>query len=190
MEQYPADITIGGELHADLVEEFIERCREDRAGPDWDGGFPDDVTTAEDLLKMCNSEGHLVLMNCQACYGQFRALEEFLEANKMSFDAHNDSHHDGSEAYYSKYRPELPNRVHVESNNQGHELMPLAPVLKAAEALDAGNIHAAQAMLDDALGHVRGLPVLPKLQIVNYSSIHHVRTGGSVGGGQAGPHSR
>ena len=164
-DRYPGTITIGGDLPRSKLAEFLEVCRDSGASPDWDGGFPEEVKTEKHLLALLDKGGHLYLMDCQASGGTFNSLMDWLESNTIAYDAWADSYCD-YEASIVKFRPGW-GKGNILSSTDCRELIELGPVLKAREALNVGNVHAAMKYLDDVVRDFKDMPELPKFRCVD-----------------------
>lgn len=87
-DRFPASITIGGTLTRPQALRLCRAIREDGACLDWgDGGFH--PSSAQDLQAAAR-DGHLLLVNDQARYGEFPALERFCRRARIPFDRHSD----------------------------------------------------------------------------------------------------
>lgn len=108
MESGCALIRIGGTLQCADLEEFIQKCTDEEAGPEWDGGFPNDVRTIKQLYELRDSEGFngcLELKHNQAIGSEFEKLEEWLRAHLLPYNRWTDA---GIEwdAYFDVWRPD------------------------------------------------------------------------------------
>ena len=133
-EYYPAEIRIGGNLPARLLEGFLSEIAS--AGVSV-GGFDGpalDCKTADDLRQALDDQGCLVLADDQASYGQFEGLEAFCLRHGIPFDRHSDAHYefDAENVYF---RPGMKRPAQVSSNNCGDDLMATDEVRTVAKAL-------------------------------------------------------
>jgi len=161
-----------------FAEDFLDCLRETGAGPDYEGGteylykgalaklsYEDRL---RELLKDCiavSGGPGLTVCHYDANYGSFPDLEKFCETFQLPYDLHHDAGGD-YDAGIEYYRPGH-DRIHASSGN--HDQIPLVaagPVIKARDALYRGNFHAAITLLDDVLGPLWKLPVLPPFRIV------------------------
>jgi hypothetical protein len=120
-EYYPGEITIGGKIPADLLEGFLREATSAGAsvGDYEEAAFA--AETVEELLKALDEDGHLVLADAQASYGQFEGLEAFCIRNGIPFDRHSDAHYefDAENVYF---RPGMEHPARVLSDNAGDDL--------------------------------------------------------------------
>ena len=133
-EYYPGEITIGGKVPAAVLTEFLSEVASasasvgDYDGPSFGAG------TVEELLKVLNGDGHLVLADSQASFGQFDGLEAFCIKNGIPFDRHSDAHYE-FDAVNVRFRPGMKHPAQVYSNNRGDDLTDADEVRTVAEAL-------------------------------------------------------
>ena len=79
-----------------------------------------------------NDDGHLVLADAEASYGQFEELEAFCVEHGIPFDRHSDAHYE-FDAQNVYFRPGMRNPESVPSNNAGDDLFSadaVRPVVK------------------------------------------------------------
>ena len=101
-DRFAAQITVGGTIKRSLVEELCGVISQSGAGPDWEGGC--EPQNEADLLELVGENGTMVLHDCQACYGQFDDLEQFLEEHEIPFDRHSEAKYE-YDGELVKYRP-------------------------------------------------------------------------------------
>lgn len=120
-EYYPGEITIGGKIPAALLEEFLREAMSTGAsvGDYEEAAFA--AGTVEELLKALDEDGHLVLADPQASYGQFEELEAFCIRNGIPFDRHSDAHYE-FDAENVRFRPGMDRPARVTSDNAGDDL--------------------------------------------------------------------
>jgi len=133
-EYYPAEIRIGGNLPAQLLEEFFAEIRSTGATAGGFDGPAFDCKNADDLRQALDDQGRLVLADDQASYGQFEGLEGLCIKNGIPFDRHSDGHYefDAENVYF---RPGMKHPAQVSSNNCGDDLMSADEVRTVAKEL-------------------------------------------------------
>jgi hypothetical protein len=133
-EYYPAEIRIGGNLPAQLLEEFFAEIRSTGATAGGFDGPAFDCKNADDLRQTRDEQGRLVLADAEASYGQFEGLEVFCLRHGILFDRHSDAHYefDAENVYF---RPGMKHPAQVSSNNCGDDLMAADEVRTVAKAL-------------------------------------------------------
>jgi len=133
-EYYPAEIRIGGNLPARLLEEFLAEVRSTGATAGGFDGPTFNCKNADDLRQTRDEQGRLVLADDQASYGQFEGLEGLCIKNGIPFDRHSDAHYefDAENVYF---RPGMKHPAQVSSNNCGDDLMAADEVRTVAKAL-------------------------------------------------------
>jgi len=133
-EYYPAEIRIGGNLPARLLEEFFAEVRSTGAKAGGFDGPAFDCRTAEELRQARDEQGRLALADAEASYGQFEGLEAFCLRHGIPFDRHSDAHYefDAENVYF---RPGMKHPAQVSSNNCGDDLMSADEVRTVAKEL-------------------------------------------------------
>jgi hypothetical protein len=133
-EYYPGEITIGGKVSAAVLTEFLSEVASAGASVgDYDGPTFG-AKTVEELLKVLNEDGHLVLADSQASFGQFDELEAFCIKNDIPFDRHSDAHYE-FDAVNVYFRPGMKHPAQVYSNNRRDDLMDADEVRTVAKTL-------------------------------------------------------
>lgn len=174
-DNYTGTIHIGGKLPLRKFNAFLETVRQSGATTTGDGTWEDEkVSTPEDLTKLLDQHGHLFLRDYQASGGCFDDLEQWLMDNKLAYDRHSDWYYD-YDATIVQYRPELGREIYVTSNTDGDRMIYADLVLKARQALNEGNVHAALKFLDDAVLDLKEVTELPKFEIVAYPNAREPR---------------
>ena len=131
-ERYPGQITIGGKLPAALLEEFLSELNSAGARTGGYDGDPFHAADADGLRGALDDDGHLVLADAEASYGQFEELEAFCVEHGIPFDRHSDAHYE-FDAQNVYFRPGMRNPESVPSNNAGDDLFSadaVRPVVK------------------------------------------------------------
>ena len=77
VDRVAATITIGGTLPSSHLETFVELIENEALAPEWDG----EPFTIADLP----ADGPLMLMASEVALGEFRELESFCVAHRLSF---------------------------------------------------------------------------------------------------------
>jgi len=133
-EYYPAEIRIGGNLPARLLEGFLSEIASTGVSVGGFDGPAFDCKTADDLHQALDDQGRLVLADDQASYGQFEGLEGLCIKNGIPFDRHSDGHYefDAENVYF---RPGMKHPAQVSSNNCGDDLMSADEVRTVAKEL-------------------------------------------------------
>lgn len=131
-EYYPGEITIGGKVPAKLLEQFLGEINSAGVRAGGYDGDPFDAADADGLRRALDDDGHLVLADAEASYGQFEELEAFCVGHGIPFDRHSDAKYefDAENVYY---RPGMKNPESVRSNNAGEDLFSaeaVRPVVK------------------------------------------------------------
>jgi hypothetical protein len=132
-EPIPAEIEIGGQFPASLVEDLLSAIDEDGAATDWDGDRVPQST--DELLKAVaedtDGQRHLRLCYSDANYGQFPSLEGFLREHQVPYDRHSDAKYE-YDGELVRYRPGMPSPRVFHASQDGQILVPasdLAPLL-------------------------------------------------------------
>ena len=167
MSDYGAcKIDIGGQLKAADLEEFLKICRDEEAGPDWDGGMPDEIKTAENLMALivAPGEGWLSLMHNQARNNCFDDLARWLRDHKLGYDQFCDGNYDWSD-HQEIWRVGMRHPLTVQSNKCYDQFVEVDSVVDALRLLRRGDVFAALAALDNAVGELVKLPKLPPFEV-------------------------
>ena len=90
-ERYPGEITIGGKVPAELLEEFLRRTRFHRRKGGRLRRRPVRCRRRRWAASGTGRDGHLVLADAEASYGQFEELEAFCVEHGIPFDRHSDA---------------------------------------------------------------------------------------------------
>jgi hypothetical protein len=133
-EYYPAEIRIGGNLPARLLEEFFAEVRSTGATVGGFDGQAFNCKNADNLRQTRDELGRLVLADAEASYGQFKGLEAFCLRHGISFDRHSDAHEE-FDAENVHFRPGMKHPMQVSSNNCGDDLMAADEVRTVSNAL-------------------------------------------------------
>ena len=133
-ERYPAEITIGGTLSAKLLDRFLGKLNSAGARVGGFDGDPFDAKDVDELRKSLDEDGHLVLADAEASYGQFEELEAFCVKHKIAFDRHSDAHYE-FDAQNVYFRPSMKAPKSVPSNNAGDDLFSSAAVRPVVKEL-------------------------------------------------------
>jgi hypothetical protein len=130
------EIWIGGRLSEALVPKLCEAICAEAVALDWgDGAFGPE--TAEELLAALQDDRGAPLLHLyddQARYGQFKALESFLEDQKIQFTRRFDARYE-FDAELVEYRPEI-GLVCYPTNNCGEPFVTLSTLAAIAAAVD------------------------------------------------------
>lgn len=123
-DRYPAEIHIGGAVPRTLLDELVRKVME--TGVSLNGY--DDGCATEDEIRAALREGKILdLCDCQARYGHFDELEEFLIQNGIHFNHHREAcyEYDAENNYYRGGRV-----LTMAANQCGGSLLHVADVLK------------------------------------------------------------
>jgi hypothetical protein len=136
-EPIPSEIWIGGSIHRELVPGLCKAIAEQGVALDWGDAYFRPETPEELLSARQDQDGVrlLCLYDYQANYGQFAALEAFLEREKVSYRRHSDARSD-LDAEVVEYRSDV-GQVSYQSDNIGQPLVPLSTMTRIAAAVDA-----------------------------------------------------
>ena len=133
-EYYPAEIRIGGKVPAKLLDGFLSEATSTGASM---GDYEEATFAAEnveELVKALDEDGHLVLADSQASYGQFEGLEAFCLRHDIPFDRHSDAHYEvDAENIYFRAGMEQP--ASVPSNNCRDDLTDADEIRPVAKEL-------------------------------------------------------
>lgn len=161
-ERMAAEISIGGKIPAQLVDELCGAIDAAGVALEWGDGFFS-PKTSQDLLKArTERDGALVLWLCdeQASWGRFDGLEGFLREHGIPFTRRNDGGavYDGA---LVEYRPDS-DTICLPTNSDGEPVIAvslLAPadglLAGALEQLENGSTDKAASMLRDAQRRLR-----------------------------------
>ncbi len=133
-DNFPGEITIGGKVPANLLEEFLGELDSTGAKVGGYDGAEFDAKTAHDLRQALDENGHLFLADAEARYGQFEELEAFCVQHGISFDRHSDARYefDAENVYF---RPGMKGPLVVRSDNDGDDLLDISLVRPIAREL-------------------------------------------------------
>ena len=123
-DRYPAEIHIGGPIRRTLLDELVHKVMETGASLN---GY-DEGIASEDEIRVALTEGHILdLYDCQAGYGHFRELEEFLIRNGIHFNHHCEAcyEYDAENTYYRGGRV-----LTMAANQSGDSMLQVTEVLK------------------------------------------------------------
>jgi len=174
-ERFAAEVRIGGNVPAGLLDRFLGELNSAGVRVGGYDGDPLDAHNAAELRQALDEDGHLVLADAEASYGQFEELEAFCVQHGILFDRHSDAHFEyDSENVYLRVGMETPMSVY--SNSQSEDLTDvgkLRPVARelarlAQAALTHDELRAAvvKASGDLAAALPPEVEPLPPLQIV------------------------
>lgn len=153
-ERSSAYITIGGNLPERALESFIAVIENSRLTLDWE--FPAD---GEDLMETLTSPGPLVLMDNEAAWGEFPALEEYCRKHNFSFVRVSES----GPGYAAEIVWHTPDgEGETEADDDGYPMVPLNELRRILEYRTKD----AQITQLQALVSQRTPPRIPPLTIV------------------------
>jgi hypothetical protein len=121
-DRFPGEIRIGGNVPADLLEEFLGEIEASGAKVGGYDGSAFTGGTAEELCRALDGNGHLFLVDDEARYGTFEELEDFLCEHGIPYDRHSDARFEW-DAENVKFRPGMDRPLETPSNGNGDELL-------------------------------------------------------------------
>lgn len=157
-ESMSAVIRIGGAVKQQQIPALCRAIRDENVAMEW-GGMPFEPGSAIDLLSARTEEtGQLVLAlyDDQARWGQFDALEQFLQDHQIAYDRHSDGKYE-YDAQLVRFRPgHKPVAAICSTNGQ--------PVI-AASYIDPVRLWIAEAAEQfDSNSPKRGIPLVRRAQ--------------------------
>jgi len=140
-ERMAAAIEIGGPLLAHLVPELIARIQAEGLVVGWEE-VPFRPTTAAELLDLTGDDaapGTLLLVDREATWGQFEALEAFLVRHGIAFDHRTEAKYE-YDAAIVQFRPGM-SAPYVRATNQAHEpVVAVSSLEPVRQALQKGHV--------------------------------------------------
>jgi hypothetical protein len=133
-DRFAGEITIGGNVPAALLEEFLEEVRSTGALVGDYEGSPFEATSAEQLRQALDGSGHLNLVDAEAHYGMFEELEGFLCAHDIPFDRHSDGQYE-FDAENVVFRPGMERPLEMLADKSGNTLVRVDEVRPVATEL-------------------------------------------------------
>lgn len=119
-------IWIGGEIKRRTAKKLCEAISEQRVSLDWSEALFE-PNEPEQLISACRQEqeGHLLfLCDCEARWGEFQLLEDFLVRHHIAFMRQTDGYQSDPPTLI-EYRPGL-GQVGFPTDSMGEPLVPLA----------------------------------------------------------------
>ena len=161
LDQFAAEIEIGGTLDRLLVPEFLTILAEASVGLGWETELftPQDEST---LYRALDSKRHLHLFNSFAIEGEFPELEAWLVHHQIGFTRTSA----GSSTYQAErvqFRKGMTEAVTTALDPQGDDLVPRKTLLQVLRYLREGALDTAATMLERLLGPPLG--ALPPFRI-------------------------
>jgi len=179
-DRMSAEITIGGPVPRELVEQLCGEIQAAGVRLDYDGPYYE-PHTAEDLLAACGEDGLLFMADHEVAYGEFTQLEDSLKQNNIGFTRRSEGKYEYDPLVY-EFRPGR-NSVEILTNNDFEPVIHARPVAEAeallteaVELLDDGDIirkiNRAQQRVAEAITTLQAalppkLPPLEPLSIVD-----------------------
>ena len=130
----PGEITIGGTIPDDVLGAFLGEVNSTGASVGGYGGTEAAFKTTADLTEALDDDGHLLLVDDQASFGQFEGLEDFCVKHGISFDRHSDAKYE-FDAENVSYRTGMKKPVSIPSNNDGEDLFSVKAVRPVVKEL-------------------------------------------------------
>jgi aspartate oxidase len=148
-DRFPAEITIGGTIPRQLMDELAGMIASEGVSLDWQ--YAMDKASVFAAIEAAACRGETVrFTDDEACLGQFEDLENWLTSHGIDFDRHSDARYeyDGENAYgRSRKRPVIRN-----SDQSGKNLVSAEEVHK---------VLASQAPPDRKLARIAKLAAVP-----------------------------
>jgi len=133
-DYFAGEIRIGGNVPADLLEEFLGELESSGAKVGGYDGSPVTCRNAEELRRALDENGHLFLVDDQARFGMFEELEGFLCEHDIPYDRHSDARFE-FDAENVRFRPGMERPLTVPSNDAGDDLMDVSMIRPIAGEL-------------------------------------------------------
>lgn len=164
-DRFPGDITIGGKIPRQLLDELAGMIASEGVSIDWQ--YAIDKGAVRVAIEAAADRGETIrFTDDQARFGQFEELENWLTSHGIDFDRHSDARYeyDGENAYgRNRKRPVVMN-----SDQSNNDLVNAAEVRK---------ILASQAPADRKLTQIAKLatvpPALPPIVLTDKKGKHN-----------------
>lgn len=149
-------IAIGGRIPRAIIPALCSLIEEEQCLFDWTRTAA--PTNETDLLDELDANGHLVLTDPDRRWGNFDALEPFLEEYQIPYDKHCDACHEISPELTS-YRP-ATGKDSFASDGAGNIMVRLEAVKAALDLLHSGRVEEALSALRALVPEIEPLPRL------------------------------
>ena len=133
-DYFAGEIRIGGNVPADLLEEFLGELESSGAKVGGYDGAAFACRTADELRQAVDENGHLFLVDDQARFGMFEELEGFLCEHDIPYDRHSDARFE-FDAENVRFRPGMERPLTVPSNDAGDDLADAGMIRPIAKEL-------------------------------------------------------
>ena len=127
-DNFPAAITIGGNIPRDLLDELAAVIEEEGLGDEW--GEPSlSVEEIKEVFGAAAAKGETArFVDAEARYGQFDDLERHCTLNGIDFDRHNDARYEyDAENVYGRGRRRP---VVISANQDGDDMVKIEEICR------------------------------------------------------------
>jgi len=152
-ERMAAEIKIGGPVPAPLVPELLALLSQEGVVVGWEE-IPFSATTITELLHLAQDDSQPVplhMVDYEAAWGRFAALEAFLAAHAIAFDRRTEAKYE-YDAELVQFRPGMQEPCVQATNQDGEPVVTVSYLRPVCAALEQGHARQAFQLLRCLLG--------------------------------------